>query len=329
MSAEIIPIGQSIESLIAMALATCPSPETRRMYATQLRKFITGGYSLTREGVATFLQNERDAGKGYSTIESCLSAVRKLAEEAHVRRLLSDAEYYGIGQLSPGKAHRTRKGTWMTLAQVEAFLKLPDRSTYWGKRDACLLAIMVGCGLRREEMAQLRWSHYQEREGRMCWVDFMGKGRKRRTVPVPTWAARDVDAWKNAVYSQKQPVELPQRSHPYLPSAERNHWRMKFDPLLVMGGITTFHIYRLCAKYGARIGVDLAPHDLRRTLAQLMRKASAPLEQIQYTLGHESIETTAAYLGSSLELAPGAAAVDSIPLRPYYIVPQKEAEDAR
>jgi integrase len=53
-------------------------------------------------------------------------------------------------------------------------------------------------------------------------------------------------------------------------------------------------------RYGAMVGIpDLAPHDLRRTLARLARDGGAPLESIQASLGHASIETTMKYIAST------------------------------
>ena len=63
-------------------------------------------------------------------------------------------------------------------------------------------------------------------------------------------------------------------------------------------GITekdVWHIVKDCAK---RIGVaKLAPHDLRRTCARLCHASGGELEQIQFLLGHVSIQTTERYLG--------------------------------
>ena len=62
-------------------------------------------------------------------------------------------------------------------------------------------------------------------------------------------------------------------------------------------------VYTLVRKCGAAIGhPDLAPHDLRRTCAKLCRKAGGELEQIQFLLGHASIQTTERYLGSEQDL---------------------------
>lgn len=65
----------------------------------------------------------------------------------------------------------------------------------------------------------------------------------------------------------------------------------------------TLHASLSCAavrdivrRYGAAIGVPyLNPHDLRRSLARLSRRAGAPLETIQMTLGHASTKTTELY----------------------------------
>jgi len=52
------------------------------------------------------------------------------------------------------------------------------------------------------------------------------------------------------------------------------------------------------------IGVEgFGPHDARRSCAKLCRKEGGKLEQIQYMLGHESIETTAIYTACEQEIA--------------------------
>lgn len=309
LNAELVPSPApdvGMERLIELTLSTCVAKHTRRMYATQLRKFIGSGLPLNREGVALYLQAQRNIGNGPSTITSIVSAIRKLAHEAQIRGLITRDELDQITSISPGKQYRTRQGLWLTLEQVREFLALPDRGAWWGRRDAAIMACMIGCGFRRQEMADLRWSNYQSREKRMCFVDFKGKGGKLRTVPVPLWAQPDIDKW---FFLVQETETIPMRMES-TPPASHGH----FDRELVTGGLSQDWIYEMLRAYGRKMGLELAPHDIRRTLARLMRKAGAPLEQIQYTLGHESIETTMRYLGSSLELEPGKASVDAIQL---------------
>lgn len=305
MTTDLIPLPPALDMdrLIDLALATCASPQTRRMYKSQLRKFISTGLPLNREGVALHLQSERDAGKSGSTLLSASAAIRKLATEAQVRGLMSKDELAQILSVPVGRTYKPNTGVWMTIAETEAFLALPDRSSFWGKRDACLLSLMLGCGLRRAEMAALEWDAYHSRDGRMC-VHVLGKGNKTRTLPVPTWAVADIDAWQAVCRDMPPQPVLASIRH-----ANLLQYR-PVDPRYVLGGVNTDWVYLTVQDYGNRIGLSLSPHDLRRTLAQLLRKAGAMLEQIQYTLGHEDISTTVLYLGSKLELAPGMAAVD-------------------
>ncbi len=46
----------------------------------------------------------------------------------------------------------------------------------------------------------------------------------------------------------------------------------------------------------------IAPHDLRRTFAELAHKGGSPIDQIQLFLGHDSIQTTEKYLGVEQDL---------------------------
>lgn len=302
------PYGGQAGYLIEMALATCVSPQTRRMYASQLKRFIESGRPLNREGVALYIQGLRDAGKGSSTMMSVVAAIRKLAQEARIRGLITADEYDQIATVSPGKAYKTRAGLWLTIEEVQGLLAKPDRSTFWGRRDACLLSVMIGCGLRRAEMAALTWDRYQSRDGRMCLVDVIGKGSKLRTLPVPLWAQPDVDAWRNSCRAEDPPLARHETCRPV-------NFRY------MMGGATAETLYQAVCRYGTMAGHDLAPHDLRRTLAKMLRKSGAALEQIQYTLGHESIATTVLYLGSTLELGPGLAAVDLLKLTQNQVLP--------
>jgi len=77
-----------------------------------------------------------------------------------------------------------------------------------------------------------------------------------------------------------------------------------------MSGVAIFHLVN---KYGKKIGLpDLAPHDSRRTFAQLGYEAGVPITQLSVLLGHSSIDVTQKYL--NLELNLESTASDFIPL---------------
>jgi integrase len=62
-----------------------------------------------------------------------------------------------------------------------------------GKRDHAILALLLGCGLPRQKLAQLKVEEIVEREGRAVIVDLVGKRRRRRTVTVPFWVKQSVN----------------------------------------------------------------------------------------------------------------------------------------
>lgn len=70
--------------------------------------------------------------------------------------------------------------------QAQALLNAPDITTTKGLRDRAIIAVLLGCGLRRSEVAALTLKHIQQRDGRWCIVDLVGKHGRVRTVPMPT-----------------------------------------------------------------------------------------------------------------------------------------------
>ncbi len=96
------------------------------------------------------------------------------------------------------KVRGVRTGNWLTLEQVRELLALPDRSTLAGQRDACVLALLIGCGLRREEAVGLDVDQFADGPNGLVLANVRGKGDKVRTVGVPAWASKEVRAWLEA-----------------------------------------------------------------------------------------------------------------------------------
>jgi integrase len=181
----------------------------------------------------------------------------------------------------------SQEGNWLTREQASRLLALPDPATLKGKRDRPMLALLLGCGLRRDELVRLTFEDIQQRESRWVILDILGKGRRRRTIPVPSWVKVWVGEWTAAAGVTQGCV-----------------FRAINKGGRVYGaGLTANIVWSIVRGYAAEIGVpNLAPHDLRRTCAKLCRAAGEDLEQIQLLLGHASIATTERYLGSRLDL---------------------------
>ena len=110
------------------------------------------------------------------TINLRLGAVRRLAYKAAECGLLSADLAAGIRRVKGVKKLGVRLGNWITPEQAKSLWQSPDPNRLRGKRDRAILAILVACGLRRHEVAQLTVDHLQQREGHWAIVDLVGKG---------------------------------------------------------------------------------------------------------------------------------------------------------
>ena len=133
-----------------------------------------------------------------STINVRLAAVRRLACEASDTGLLSPELAAGIRRVKGAKRLGVRFGNWLTLDQSRTLLAEPPSDSLRGKRDRAILALLIGCGLRRAELVGRRTEDFQVREEHWVIADLVGKGKHIRAVPVPAWAKRAVDEWTTA-----------------------------------------------------------------------------------------------------------------------------------
>jgi integrase len=180
-----------------------------------------------------------------------------------------------------------RAGNWLTREQARLLLLAPNASTLKGKRDRAMLAVLIGCGLRRAELTALTVDHIQQREARWVLIDLTGKGNRLRSIPVPGWVKASIDEWTKAAAIREGKIFRA------IDKAGR----------LWGSGITEKVVWWTVLDYAKPLGFEnLAPHDLRRTCAKLCRASGGDLEQIQLLLGHASIQTTERYLGTKQNL---------------------------
>ena len=95
-----------------------------------------------------------------------LLAVRKLVTEARKNGMLSAEDAANLIEIPNVSVKGTRLGNWLTKELARELLAVPDRSTLAGKRDYVLLTLLVGCALRRRELASLTVEDIQMRENR-------------------------------------------------------------------------------------------------------------------------------------------------------------------
>ena len=91
-----------------------------------------------------------------------------------------------------------RLGNWLTADEGRRLWQAPDPHSLKGQRDRAIIAVLLGSGLRRREVADLEFRHLQQREEHWAIVDLVGKGGHIRTVPVPDWVKDTFDLWTAA-----------------------------------------------------------------------------------------------------------------------------------
>jgi len=119
-------------------------------------------------------------------------------------------------------------------------------------------------------------------------VDLLGKHGRVRSVPMPGWAKAAIDRWSAAAGIHSGRVFRP----------------INRGGRLTHESLTDKTIWWTLRQYTPALGfTNLAPHDLRRSYAKLAHQGQAPIEQIQISLGHASIQTTERYLGVKQNLS--------------------------
>ena len=228
-----------------------------------------------------------ERGLASGTINVRMAAVRRLAFDAADSGLLSPELAAGIHRVKGVRKLGSRLGNWLTVGEASALLQVPNGQTLTGKRNRAILAVLLGCGLRRRELAELTLESLERREERWAIVDLIGKGRHIRTVPVPSWVKETLDAWPTAAGIEKGPL---------------------FRCVCRAGklwedGISEKAVWHVIKKAAANMNMPrLAPHDLRRSCARLCHDCGGQLEQIQFLLGHVSVQTTERYIGCQQRL---------------------------
>ena len=284
-------IDDRLEQLVTLVTNSVTSPHSKRAYRRAITDFIQWMRDaqpdrFSKRVVQYYIQWLVDEGTPPSSINQRLTAIRRLAIELADNAVITEQTAQAIQRVTGIKQSGNRIGNWLTKEQAAALISAPDRTDPKGLRDRALLAVMLGCGLRRGEVTRLDLSHLQQRESRWVIVDLVGKRNKRRSVPMPSWAKAAIDQWVDVAGIHDGAVFRPMRRGGNVQN----------------GRMTEQAIWNTVTLYAKQIGVDVSPHDLRRTFAKLARKGGSELDQIQLSLGHDSVQTTQRYVGDNQKL---------------------------
>lgn len=259
------------------------SPRGRRSAACQLRnvaEILTGTRdldamdwsTLSRPAVIAIAEYLRRQGKAPTTINHCLSIVKRVAEEAWGMGYISSDAYQQIAKVRSVSGSRLPAGRAPSREEVRQAVDKALRSTKLiHLRDAAVIATLAGAGLRCFELVGLQADDY--REGRL---KLTGKGGKQALQPVSPSSSEVLEEYLEALGRVSGPMFV--------------RWRRYDSPgLTPLSESGVSNILR-------RWMTGVSPHDLRRSYATWLAEDGHHLSVIQRLMRHSNPSTTMRYI---------------------------------
>lgn len=187
-----------LEQSKSAVLNSLTSPSSQRSYDHAIREFVDWYCSEPRLAfdktvVTRYRISLEQRQYAPSTINLRLAAVRRLAYEASDCGLLSPDLAAGIRRVKGARRLGVRIGNWLAAEEDKRLIGVFGTLTLKQQRNRAMIAVLIGCGLRRAEAAALKLEDIQLREGLWVIADRNGKGGHIRTVPMPGWVKWAID----------------------------------------------------------------------------------------------------------------------------------------
>lgn len=213
----------------------------------------------------------------FSTVNRCLSALRGVACEAFKLELMSGDDYQRLSMIEPIKGSREPPGRMLRLDELEHIGRACDLENARGARNAVVVALTYGCGLRRAEVVGIDLRHLDVRNWTLRVV---GKGNKEREIPIATGRRQAFIAWLGFRGRQAGPLLFA-----------ISKWGSISRRRMTPGAVLV--ILRAIVRDAS---IDpMTPHDMRRTFVSMLLDAGADLVTVQKLAGHADPKTTARY----------------------------------
>ncbi len=219
-----------------------------------------------------------------ATANRYLSCFRGIMRQAFRCERIGESDYRRVIDLEPVRGSRKLAGRALSAGELRALFASCDVGQPLGARNAALLALLYGCGLRRAEVVALDRADVLDlaESGRI--LVRQGKGNKDRVAHMPEGGRRALESW--LFFRGDAPGPLLYPTHGGKPSVRGLHERrMCRDAVrLALLGVAR------------RAGVETcSPHDFRRTFVGDLLDAGVDLSTVQRLAGHSNANTTARY----------------------------------
>lgn len=249
----------------------------RMLGFTDLRNFAWD--ALRRHHIRGLIEILSASGLAPATINTYLSALKGTAHEAWMMKLMDTDSYQQIHTLRAVRGSRLPRGRALATDEVTALFRSCDQDTSCkGPRDAAILAVMLGCGLRRAEVIGLDYSSILHQDQALS---VLGKGNKERIVFMPHNVWQRIHTWTETIRGESDGPLFT---------------RIRVGDDVTSNRLTPQAVYHILGQRRLESGVEkCAPHDLRRTFASMMLDNGEDLITIRDAMGHASITTTQKY----------------------------------
>lgn len=233
---------------------------------------------VNRRIISSFVAGLAESGVAPRTLNRKLSAIKSFY--THLIKV-GDVTKNPVENIQRPKMS-ARLPSVVRSEQVELLFRpgnFPD--SFEGSRDLALLSVFYACGLRRDELINLRCSSVDFDTGQ---IKVLGKRNKERIIPIAENLIRILNAYL------EHRGKLNEASD-YLFLTKKGQ---KMSPNLV---------YNIVKIYLANVTTmeKKSPHVLRHTFATHLLNQGANLQSIKELLGHESLATTQVYTHTSIE----------------------------
>jgi len=230
-------------------------------------------------GEVAHLREQLTALVAPATINRYAAALRGTLREAWALGMLDgetrDRLLHGFRNARVG---RLQAGRVLPEAEVQALFGACSSDPHpEGRRDAAVIALLLGAGLRRAEAARL---DVEDLDAEGASVRVRGKGDVERLAPLTSGVRAWVDGWLDARGRDPGPLFLAIRRHQVRTAR-----------------VGAAALWRVVKRRAERAGLSrpATPHDLRRSSATAMLEGGADLAVVQRVLGHRRLETTTRY----------------------------------
>lgn len=239
-----------------------------------------------------------------------VSAVRVFFGWARMKDLLPVASNPASGLQHPKTGRNLPRA--MSLASAERLMWAPDLGTFVGIRDAAMMALLMGCGLRVSGLVALNDGDLQTvavgRDGRdvRMVVRVMEKGGKERLVPVP----KEADALLRVYLAHEELAAIDRnvtnrRGRPdrVLFVNTRHPVFLEHEHVGEARRLTRKGVWSVIQRHGQRVGIppeELHPHAMRHLFGTELTEDDTPTVTTQELLGHADAKSTAIYVSLSM-----------------------------